>query len=147
MATARTSKRRADAPSAPVDGRWLIETQWLPDESGGMCHVTTLYAVVPKCPGAGRYRIAASGFNDPLYYGERLERVFEPGRAVASVAGWDDTRVLDRGDAYWLSLSRAAGPAAAAEGARAWLQARFAGLRICASVVERARTPPVGVEP
>lgn len=117
-------------PSLPVAGRWLIETQWLPDDAGSLSHVTTLYAVVPKCPPANRYRLAADGFRDPLYYGDRIEMEFDARRAVAGSAGWDDTRALDRGDCYWVSLSRAAGPAAQAEAARTWLQLRFAGLRI-----------------
>lgn len=138
MATAWRSSRGADPPAASVDGRWLIETQWLPDATGGARHVTTLYAVVPKCGKAERYRLDAAGFRDPLYYGERLEREFDARYAVTSPATWDDTRVLDRGDAYWLSLSRAAGPAGQAEAARSWLQARFAGLRVSASIVGRA---------
>jgi hypothetical protein len=145
MATARAGGRSVETPAESVDGRWLIETQWLPDESGGLSHVTTLFAVVPKRIDAGRYRIAAVGFNDPLYYGDRLQREFDASDAVANPAAWDDTRVLDRGDAYWLSLSRAAGPAAQAEAARDWLQARFAGLRVSACVVERPR--PVGARP
>lgn len=139
MATALAGGRQRRAPLAGVDGRWLIETQWLPDESGGLCHVTTLYAVVPKCASVGRYRIVGGGFNDPLYYGGRLEREFDPTAAISCPAGWDDTRVLDRGDAFWLSLSRAAGPAGQAEAARQWLQARFAGLRVSVRVVGRAR--------
>ena len=127
----------ASLPAMP--GRLLIETQWLPDESGGMCHVTTLFAVVPKCSAARRYRISGVGFDDPVHYGKRLQLEFDPSNAVVCAAGWDDTRVLDRGDTYWLSLSRAAGPAAAAEGAKAWLQARFAGLRVSVRV-----TAPTG---
>jgi len=138
MASALRSSRDGDPPAASVDGRWLIETQWLPDATGGACHVTTLYAVVPKCRNAGRYRLAAAGFHDPLYYGERLEREFDVRSAVTSPATWDDTRVLDRGDAYWLSLSRAAGPAGQAEAARSWLQSRFVGLRVSACIVDRA---------
>lgn len=138
MATALRKGRDAGPPAASVDGHWLIETQWLPDASGGACHVTTLYAVVPKCGNAGRYRLAAAGFHDPLHYGDGLEREFDASSAVTSPATWNDTRVLDRGDAYWLSLSRAAGPAEQAEAARSWLQSRFTGLRVSACVVGRA---------
>lgn len=118
----------AELPTAPAAGRWLIETQWLPDDAGGMSHVTTLYAVVPKHDGAARYRLCADGFRDPLHYCGWIEAEFDAGSAIAVPATWDDTRVLDRGASYWVSLSRAAGPASQAEAARDWLQSRFAGL-------------------
>lgn len=113
-----------------IDGGWLIETQWLPDESTGLAHVTTLYAVVPRHCGAGGYRVSGRGFLDPLHYGDRLDMAFDAGSVVSVPAAWDDTRPLDRGDSFWLPLSRCRGPAAQADDARKWLQARFAGIRI-----------------
>lgn len=115
---------------ASVKGSWLIETRWTPGELGDLVHVTTLYAVIPKCKGARRYRLSAEGFRDPLHYGSGADLDFDSLAATAEPVDWSDTRVLDRGEAFWLVLSRAAGPGAQAEPAREWLQRRFAGLRV-----------------
>jgi hypothetical protein len=125
-----------DDPVPPaIDGGWLIETQWLSEQGAGVAHVTTLYAVVPKRPGARAYRVRGRGLRDPLHYGERIDAALDAAAAVAVPASWDDPRPLDRGDSFWLPLSRSTGPAAQADAARQWLQARFGGLLIETSVV------------
>jgi hypothetical protein len=112
------------------EGSWLIETQWRPDAAGAAEHVTTLYAVVHKVASATRYRVEATGFDDPLHYGSCFRRSFDAQASVPASADWSDTSILDRGDAYWICLSRAVGPGSEAEQARRWLAARFRGLRI-----------------
>lgn len=132
---AEAGERSATRTASRIDGSWLIETQWRPDEAGsGLAHVTSLYVVVPKRVDACWYRLGADGFRDPLHYGSRVSREFDPRSAISAASDWRDAPVLDRGDSYWLCLSRAAGPASQADAARQWLQARFAGLRVCAEV-------------
>ena len=134
-----------DNPVPPaIGGGWLIETQWLSGQGEGVAHVTTLYAVVPKRPGARAYRVRGRGLCDPLHYGERIDAALDVAAAVAAPASWDDPRPLDRGDSLWLPLSRSTGPAAQAEAARQWLQARFSGLVIETSVVGHEHGGPWG---
>ena len=61
MATALAGGRQRRAPLAGVDGRWLIETQWLPDESGGLCHILDRETLEP------RFQHSAPGVNKLVF--------------------------------------------------------------------------------
>ncbi|KNZ32822.1 MAG: hypothetical protein AD742_08885 [Methylibium sp. NZG] len=128
-----------------VAGRYATETQVT-----GMRYTAAAYAVLPHVAGGVWYTVIGTGFHDKAYYGQHVSLTFAAARAVARLHdGLDDhhsrqghlgdsARVQDRGDAFWVCLSRVSGPLAELDDAVAGFEARFGGMAIEAQVSVRA---------
>ena len=95
------------------------------------------YFVVPKVAQATLYEVAATGFDDPGYYGHRFAMTFTPASAVLGrppTTGFGDTTVRERGNSYWIPLSAVSSWVDAFAADWAALRARFAGAQIVATV-------------
>jgi hypothetical protein len=125
-ATINDRKRR-------VSGYYTSVSRFYGDP-GAERHSTAGFAVVPKLAGAVAYAVTLDGFTDSTNaVASPSTRTFDP-RQVPVTDNWEAANVREEGGAYWIGLSGADGPASAAGGAKAWLDGRFAGMRVTAIV-------------
>lgn len=112
--------RRDGLRRVVVPGRFLIGI-----ESLGAALEVVAWLQIDRRAGASRYKVVASGFNDPSHYGRRAIRSsFTP----AALGAWQAA-----GAAYRLAVSTWCGPPEGMREAVAWMSRRFAGMRVHAT--------------